>query len=413
MENQTVEEVNDSATPSSDAESHFHFTVQSNKRSKRDIAWRHVSLSHDEFGKNIYTCDYCKNVFRGGGIFRMKQHLAGIKGSVKSCFKVPRDVKFEMLRALGHKVSGGVGIVKMETEDASSSKNAAPKTSLGKRNTSCISDNRRSCFQQGIQDPSQPSIKSIWHSKERIHDADLAIALWLYDAGIPLSVVNSPYFPIAMSKIAAMGNGYKGPSSHAMRVSLLADAKQSVNLIVDSYRERWSEIGCTIMSDGWRDSQQRPLINFLVYCSKGISFIKSVDASDIESNAEDLCNLFAEIVETVGCSNIVHFVTENGANYKAAGSLLEERYPMICWSPCSTHCINLILKDISELDDVADLITLASQVTVFIYNHKWSLNWLRKRDGWTEIIQPGATRFDTSFIALNSLHEQVTEKQLS
>ncbi|GKG24703.1 seed maturation protein PM36, partial [Tanacetum coccineum] len=48
-------------------------------------------------------------------------------------------------------------------------------------------------------------------------------------------------------------------------------------------------------------------------CSSGISFIKSVDASSIESNAENLCNLFSEIVEMVGVKNVVQMVTDNGA----------------------------------------------------------------------------------------------------
>ncbi|XP_023746145.1 uncharacterized protein LOC111894299 [Lactuca sativa] len=154
------------------------------------------------------------------------------------------------------------------------------------------------------------------------------------------------------------------------------------------------------MGNGWRDTRQRPLINFMVYCVKGNSFIKSVDASDIESNAQTLCNLFSEIVEIVGRQNVVHLVTHNAANYKVAGRLLCEKYLSIVWSPCAAHCMNLIMKDMSEMREVADLVTLASRVTNFVYNHKWPLNWLRKRPGWTKIIRPGATRFGTAFIAL-------------
>ncbi|GKC15061.1 hypothetical protein Tco_1011843 [Tanacetum coccineum] len=156
---------------------------------------------------------------------------------------------------------------------------------------------------------------------------------------------------------------------------------------------QWIESGCTIMSDGWTDIRQRHLINFLVYCPKGISFIKSVDASDIENNATNLCNLFTEIVEMVGAKNVVQMVTDNAANYKAAGKMLTTRYRYMVWSPCAAHCLNLILKDVSELDNVKHIITLASRVTVFIYNHKWPLSWLRKRHGWTEIIRPATTRF--------------------
>nr|XP_043629847.1 uncharacterized protein LOC122601143 [Erigeron canadensis] len=263
----------------------------------------------------------------------------------------------------------------------------------------------KSYFKQGIQDTSQPSVKCVMQTKEKTHDTDLAIALWFYDSCIPMNVVNSPLFPIAMSKVASMGHGYTWSSYHSMRVTLLKDAKTSVSLIIAGYRKQWEETGCTIMSDGWRDARQRPLINFMVYCSKGVSFIKSVDASGIESNAHNLCNLFGEIVEFVGPQNVVHLVTDNAANYKAAGRLLSERYPSICWSPCAAHCINMILKDVSGMPHVSNLITLASRVTVFIYNHKWPLNWLRNREGWSEIIRPGATRFGTSFIALKSLYD--------
>ncbi|XP_052622341.1 uncharacterized protein LOC128127706 [Lactuca sativa] len=248
-------------------------------------------------------------------------------------------------------------------------------------------------------------------TKKRIDDVDLSIAMWFYDACIPMNACNSPYFQHKIDKITSIGYGYKAPNYHALRVNLLSDAKKSVSLLIDSYRTQWIESGCTIMSDGWRDIRQRRLINFLVYCPKGISFLKSIDASDIESNALNLCNLFAEIVEMVGQKNVVQIVTDNAANYKLAGNMLCERYTFITWSPCAAHCLNLVLNDVSELDNVQSLVTLSSRVTVFVYNHKWPLNWLRKRVGWTEIIRPGATRFGTAFIALKSLYDHKSDLQ--
>ncbi|XP_027169431.1 uncharacterized protein LOC113769158 [Coffea eugenioides] len=130
-----------------------------------------------------------------------------------------------------------------------------------------------------------------------------------------------------------------------------------------------------------------------------------MDASDIVISAENLCNLFAEVVEMVGSNNVVHLVTDNASNYKVVRSLLSKRYPNIWWSPCATHCINLILKDISEMNNVKALVSLASTVTIFIYNHKFTLNWLRKTAGWKKIIRPVETRFATTFIALKGLHD--------
>ncbi|OMP06034.1 hypothetical protein CCACVL1_01744 [Corchorus capsularis] len=53
----------------------------------------------------------------------------------------------------------------------------------------------------------------------------------------------------------------------------------------------------------------------------------------------------------------------------------------------------------------------ASLITIFVYNHKWTLSWLRKREGWKEILRPGETRFATTFIALQSLGQRRCDLQ--
>ncbi|XP_042017815.1 uncharacterized protein LOC121765670 [Salvia splendens] len=246
-------------------------------RGKKDPAWQYCTADIGGGLKKI-ICDFCHVTIGGGGIHRMKEHLAGAPGNVVSCSKVPSEVRFRM----------------------------------------------------------KSSIKEHQDKKKE--------------------------------KVMSAGNGDQ-------------------------------------CDNEFQDNRNRALINFLVYSQHGVSFIKSVDISSIEANAENLCNLFAEIVEIVGPQNIVHMVTDNAPNYKNAGSLLTEKYPSIAWSPCAAHCINLIMKDMTKLPSVNDVITLASRITVFVYNHKWPLNWLRNRPGWTEIIRPGDTRFGTSFIALKSLYD--------
>ncbi|XP_052111636.1 uncharacterized protein LOC127743011 [Arachis duranensis] len=136
-----------------------------------------------------------------------------------------------------------------------------------------------------------------------------------------------------------------------------------------------------------------------------MSFVKSVDASDMIKTADTLFKLFAEVIEWVGSSNIVHVVTDNAANYVSIGKLNHEKYPNIFWSSCAAHCINLILKDIASMPHIADLASRASKVTVFVYNHMIFLSQLRKRKYWKEIVQPGVTRFATIFITLKSIYD--------
>ncbi|CAF1746684.1 unnamed protein product [Brassica oleracea var. botrytis] len=133
-------------------------------------------------------------------------------------------------------------------------------------------------------------------------------------------------------------------------------------------------------------------------------FIKSVDASRIYISAENLCYLFAEVVEMIGPQNVIHMVTDCALNYKAGGGRLVEKCPTIYWSPCAAHYINLILKDVGKLHHVEKLTSNASKIIVFVYSHKHIFNWLRNRMSWREIIRPAETEFATSFIALQSLH---------
>jgi hypothetical protein len=215
--------------------------------------------------------------------------------------------------------------------------------------------------------------------------------------------LNSPYCQLAADAIAGAGPGYKMPSYHDMRIHLLSQAKQEVTLFLQTFRHQWADTGCTLMADGWLDRRNRCLINFLVYSPTRTVFLKSVDASDVIKTAENIFYLLKEMIDMVGGKNVVQVVTDNAVNYVAAGRLVEAEYPTIFWSPCAAHCLNLIMKDISEMDHVADAVRRATAITKFIYNHIFVLSLLRKRDGWTEIVRPGPTRFATTFIALQSL----------
>ena len=84
-----------------------------------------------------------------------------------------------------------------------------------------------------------------------------------------------------------------------------------------------------------------------------------------------------------------------------AGKLLMKKYNLY-WTPCATHCIDLMFKDISKRATVSVLITNAHKITNFINNHGWLLDKMRKVCGG-DIVRPGAIRFATNYIALKCL----------
>ena len=118
----------------------------------------------------------------------------------------------------------------------------------------------------------QLGLKSVFQSKERVRQADMAIPRFLYDNCIPFNIVNSVYFQRMIDAVAVVGPGYKSPSYHAVRVPLLKDQKKEVQLLVESQRRHRAKAGCILMANVWTDSRHRSLINFLVYCPRGMVF---------------------------------------------------------------------------------------------------------------------------------------------
>ena len=84
-------------TPSSGQDS---TTNSQTTKSKIDPAWEHVSEERYANGRKTLICLYCKKIAKGGGIHKMKQHLAGVKGDIGPCKSIPPDVRFQMKNSL-------------------------------------------------------------------------------------------------------------------------------------------------------------------------------------------------------------------------------------------------------------------------------------------------------------------------
>ncbi|KAK7856817.1 hypothetical protein CFP56_021587 [Quercus suber] len=66
---------------------------------KQDPAWKHCRLFKNG-DRSQLKCIYCNKLFRGGGIHRIKEHLAGQKGNASACLRVPPDVRVSMQQSL-------------------------------------------------------------------------------------------------------------------------------------------------------------------------------------------------------------------------------------------------------------------------------------------------------------------------
>ena len=92
--------------------------------------------------------------------------------------------------------------------------------------------------------------------------------------------------------------------------------------------------------------------------------MESINASGEVHVAYFLADLLEERIEQIGKDKVVQVVTDNGANYKAAGKLLMDRIPTLFWSRCATHCLDLMLEDIGNLKEFKKTITRGKRVAI-------------------------------------------------
>jgi hypothetical protein len=188
--------------------------------------------------------------------------------------------------------------------------------------------------------------------------------------------------------------------------NLLKNEVERVKEYLIEFKESWSKIGCTIISDGWTNQRSHTILNFLIAFPKETMFLKSVDASDQVKDAHLLFCLLDEVVEEVGMQNVVQVIIENASNYVAAGRMLEEKHRTIWWTPCAAHCLDLMLEDIGKIEWVKNTVEQGKIITRYIYNHTWISTLMRKNTSGKELVMSTITRFATNFLTLQSMIDQ-------
>ncbi|KAH0635678.1 hypothetical protein KY289_035593 [Solanum tuberosum] len=202
----------------------------------------------DENYKSIKArCKYCAKIV--SGFHRLKLHLAGIRGNVTPCSEVPTPVK-----------------------EAFNAEILAKKS-----------------FQS-----SQEISKSIGR--------------FFYEAGIDFDAIRSPSFQKMVKATLSPGQTIKFPSCQELKGWILEDAVKEMRQYVTEIRNSWASTGCSILLDGWIDSDGRNLINTLVYSPRGTIYLRSSDISSFSENVDALLLFYEEVLEEVGIETVVQIV---------------------------------------------------------------------------------------------------------
>eukprot|EP01018_Ginkgo_biloba_P034101 Gb_06205 [translate_table: standard] len=194
---------------------------------------------------------------------------------------------------------------------------------------------------------SSATLKSLWKPIEK--HVDDVVDDFFFANGIPFNVARSPYLHNMIQQVVEFSKSYKPPSSEALRTTILHRSKERLTDKLQSIKETSMKTYCTIISDGWSDMKHRPLINVLVYSPQGVLFVKVVDTMDHKKTLEFIFKILEEAMLEVGEKNVVQIVTDSASNCVGASKLIMDRFKTIYWNPCTNHCLDLLLHDLSKL----------------------------------------------------------------
>ncbi|PWZ40492.1 hypothetical protein Zm00014a_028394 [Zea mays] len=203
---------------------------------------------------------------------------------------------------------------------------------------------------------------------------DELIARMFYTGGLPFNLARNPYFRKAF--MFATNNpigGYVPPSYNKLRTTLLVQERTHVERMLQPLKETWSSKGVSIVSDGWSDAQRRPLLNFLAVTEDGPMFLRAINTEGISKTKEYIAEKMLAVIDEVGAQNVVQVITDNAANCRAAGIIVEQKHPHIFWTPCVVHTLNLALKNICASREIEDrFIAIKDALSVMVVSEKWS-----------------------------------------
>jgi hypothetical protein len=332
----------------------------------RSPLWQYVEIISKNIGGGSYKwrCSEC-NKLRNGSYTRVKGHLTGLNNTgVTVCPGLDdangkpgqglSPAKLQFYASLQDVADRryAKGKVPMQASAAKPPMPSKPTMTTNKR-------------------PTLGPLESSFNNQGR-EVVDEHVARCIYANGLPFNLVRSPYWQQMIKVVNEAPKGYKSPGYEKVRTTLLSSERQSVDRQLQSIRDTWAETGVSIVSDGWRDQRNRPLINVIAICPQGAMFLKAIDCSGVEKDATFISTILIDAIESVGPQNVVQVITDNAQVCKAAGLIVEGRYDHIFWTPCAVHSLNLMLAKIGEIEWINQIYVAAKEIQMFITNHSMS-----------------------------------------
>ena len=236
-------------------------------------------------------------------------------------------------------------------------------------------------------------------------EVDAKVARFLYACGVPFNVLRSPYWHSMVKAINKAPIGYKSLGYEKARTVLLDKEKAKVKRALTRFTDGWADVGVSIVSDGWTNVRNQHLINILGVSSTGAVFLGAHDSSSVMASSQNIADILLKTIDEVGPTNVIQVITDNAANCKGAGKIIERKYTHIFWSGCLVHTLNLLMHDIikhKECTWINDLYKRGKKLIKFITGHS-RVNAFYGTYSKLQLLKLAKTRFGSYFLTFRRL----------
>jgi hypothetical protein len=112
-------------------------------------------------------------------------------------------------------------------------------------------------------------------------------------------------------------------------------------------------------------------------------------------------------IQEIGPYNVIQVITDNVANCKVAGAIIEDRYPNIFWSRCLVHTMNLLMHGIIKMKNhdyrwIGALYKRGKKMIRFITNHSMA-HFIFRNHSKLELLKIAKTRFASYYLTFKHL----------
>jgi hypothetical protein len=302
--------------------------------------------------------------------FDINNYLKAKNGNRGTCGVCSKDVVWSRAKIISHKSANCTGITDKEKLFFQSQRNSSitvvsTASSVHDGDDSSVSQlepNKR----QKIQLPVDRFVDNLTVGER--DNITKSFATFFFRTGIPFRVAESSAMKDLVKKMRPSYVNFI-PSAAMIGNSLL-------NKEYDELFERGksflaSASNYSLVTDGWSNMRNEHLVNFVILVpGHKPFFFKSVSTVGISQTSEEIAKAILEVINELGVAKCVSVVTDNAANMRGAWDIIEATFPHIFANGCGAHVMNLLIKDICELETYRDTLSEVQFLLKFVKEHQ-------------------------------------------